>query len=260
MTEKLKKDFEDRWRTAEENAFHEIVERVSYNRQLGIHPNFVIAMALDPRFKSLEGGGFNNNETELIWNKVLSLMVEERNTGHNNNDQFYNNDNDNGDDNNINNTNTAGNGNNNTNNEEIVANNNNNNDDFFGFLHAMDENTLAQGGVRNILTEDEEEGQVQLECEDELKRYREEGNLTVFVNDNEYNNPLIWWKTKQLKFPTVAKLAKKYLGIPATSASSERIFSKARGIITGDRNRLAPEVVGTLFYINDNLEWYEGQQ
>ena len=82
----------------------------------------------------------------------------------------------------------------------------------------------------------------------------------VFVNDNECNNPLIWWKTKQLKFPTVAKLAKKYLGIPATSASSERIFSKARRIITGDRNRLAPEIAGTLFYINDNLEWYERQQ
>ena len=70
--------------------------------------------------------------------------------------------------------------------------------------YAMDDNTLAQGGVRNILTEDEEEGQVELECADELKRYREEGNLTVFVN--------------------------------------------------------APEVAGTLFYINDNLEWYEGQQ
>ena len=219
-------------------------------------------MALDPRFKSLKGAGFNNNETELIWNKVLSLMVEERNTEHNNNNQFYNNDNDNGDDNNNNNTNTAGNGNNNTNNEEIVANNNNNNDDFFGFLHDMDNNTLAQGGVRNILTKDEEKGQVQLaECEDELKRYREEGNLTLFVNDNEYNNTLIWWKTKQLKFPTVAKLAKKYLSIPATSASSERIFSKAQRIITGDRNRLAPEIAGTLFYINDNLvEWYEGQQ
>ena len=45
----------------------------------------------------------------------------------------------------------------------------------------MDNNTLAQGGVRNILTEDEEEGQVQLECEDELKRYREEGNITVYI-------------------------------------------------------------------------------
>ena len=179
MTETLKKDFEERWRTAEENVFHEIVERVSHNRQLGIHPNFVmIAMALDPRFKSLKGAGFNNNETGLIWNKVLSLMVEERNTGHNNNNQFYNNNNDNDNDNNNTNTNTTGNDNNNKINEEIVAwqittittmN-------FFGFLHDMDNNTLAQGGVRNILTKDEEEGQVQLECEDELKRYREEGN------------------------------------------------------------------------------------
>ena len=54
MIEKLKKDFEDRWRTAEENVFHEIVTLVSHNRQLGIHPNFVIAMALDPKFKSLK--------------------------------------------------------------------------------------------------------------------------------------------------------------------------------------------------------------
>ena len=45
-------------------------------------------------------------------------------------------------------------------------------------------------------------------CEDELQKYMDEGNLTVLTN-NEYKNLLIWWKTKQLKFPTVAKLAKK---------------------------------------------------
>ena len=41
-----------------------------------------------------------------------------------------------------------------------------------------------------------------------------------------------------------------------TSASSGRNFCKARRIITGtgDRNRLAPEIAGTLFYINDNLD------
>ena len=50
------------------------------------------------------------------------------------------------------------------------------------------------------------------------------------------------------------------VAVGITSASSERIFSKARRIITGDRNRLSPEIAGTLFYINDNLEWYEGQQ
>ena len=66
-------------------------------------------------------------------------------------------------------------------------------------------------------------------------------------------------KTKQLWFPTVAKLVKMHLSIPATSASSEQIFNKAQRIIIGDKNRLALEIAGTLFYINDNLEWYEGQ-
>ena len=72
-------------------------------------------------------------------------------------------------------------------------------------------------------------------------------------------NPLIWLKTKQLWFPTVAKLVKMYLSIPATPASSEQISNKAQRIIIGDKNRLALELAGTLFYINDNLEWYEGQ-
>ena len=31
----------------------------------------------------------------------------------------------------------------------------------------------------------------------------EEGNLTIFINNEGYNNPiLIWWKPNQLKFPT----------------------------------------------------------
>ena len=51
-----------------------------------------------------------------------------------------------------------------------------------------------------------------------------------------------------------------HLSIPATSASSEQILKKARKIIIGDKNRLAPEIAGTLFYINDNLEWYEDKR
>ena len=50
--------------------FNENVTYVSHNRQLGVHPNFVIAMALDPQFKYLiKGTGFNNKETEVIWNR-----------------------------------------------------------------------------------------------------------------------------------------------------------------------------------------------
>ena len=36
---------------------------------------------------------------------------------------------------------------------------------------------------------------------------------------------MAWWNTNEHRFPKLAKLAKVYLGIPATSASSERLFS-----------------------------------
>ena len=55
----------------------------------------------------------------------------------------------------------------------------------------MDNTTIAQGGVRDILTTEQEAGQVERKCEDELQKYMDEGNLTVLTNNNEYNNPLI---------------------------------------------------------------------
>ena len=60
-----------------------------------------------------------------------------------------------------------------------------------------------------------------------------------------------------MKFPALAALANTYLSVQATSASSERIFSRARRIVTTDRNRLDPQIVGCLLYISENLNWYE---
>ena len=58
-------------------------------------------------------------------------------------------------------------------------------------MNDMDNTTIAQGGVRDILTTEQEAGQVERKCEDELQKYMDEGNLTVLTNNNEYNNPLI---------------------------------------------------------------------
>jgi hAT family C-terminal dimerisation region len=38
---------------------------------------------------------------------------------------------------------------------------------------------------------------------------------------------LKWWKTNESEFPTLAKIAKRYLPIPATSAEPERVWSAA---------------------------------
>ena len=72
-----------------------------------------------------------------------------------------------------------------------------------------------------------------------------------------YNDPLLWWKKHASAFPTLVGLAKKYLAIEATSAASERIFSNTQRITTADRNRLKPEIIGSLVRVSTNLESYE---
>ena len=61
------------------------------------------------------------------------------------------------------------------------------------------------------------------------------------------SNVMAWWNMNEYRFPKLAKLAKIYLGIPATSAPSERLFSKA-GIITAKhQNRIKPRTLKLLF-------------
>ena len=50
--------------------------------------------------------------------------------------------------------------------------------------------------------------------------------------------PLDYWKANASKYPVLSLIARKYLGIPASSASSERFFSQGALIISKLRNRL----------------------
>ena len=47
-----------------------------------------------------------------------------------------------------------------------------------------------------------------------------------------------YWKSNAARFPVLALIARKYLGIPASSAASERFFSQGALIISKLRNRL----------------------
>jgi len=62
---------------------------------------------------------------------------------------------------------------------------------------------------------------------------------------------LPWWKAKACMFPRLAKLAKRVLAIPATSASSERTFSRAGLAVTEKRTNLDADSVTDLLVIHN---------
>ncbi|KNE89305.1 hypothetical protein PSTG_17239, partial [Puccinia striiformis f. sp. tritici PST-78] len=52
--------------------------------------------------------------------------------------------------------------------------------------------------------------------------------------------PLKWWKVNQATYPTVAVMARAYLGAPGSSCSVERLFSTASDVCSSQRGRLLP--------------------
>lgn len=82
---------------------------------------------------------------------------------------------------------------------------------------------------------------------DEVTLYTQE----VTPNINE--SPLDWWKLHGSRYPGLQSLAAKYLGIPATSVPSERIFSKSGEIVSRRRASLKPSTVDMLVFLSKNL-------
>lgn len=63
-----------------------------------------------------------------------------------------------------------------------------------------------------------------------------------------------WWKSNEERFPAIALLAKKFLGIPSTSANAERVFSTAGNIVSAKRSSLLPENVNVLIFLFQNRQ------
>ena len=92
-------------------------------------------------------------------------------------------------------------------------------------------------------------------AESELRIYRRERILKHTASDPA--NPLIWWKNHDTQYPVLSKLAKQFLGVPATSAPSERIFSAAGNTITKKRNRLKPDISSVLVFLQQSWNYME---
>ena len=61
-------------------------------------------------------------------------------------------------------------------------------------------------------------------------------------------DPLSWWRREDVRYPTIAQVARKYLSICGTSVPSERMFSLSGHIASDSRNRLLPENVNELVF------------
>ncbi|CAM9556763.1 unnamed protein product, partial [Hapterophycus canaliculatus] len=74
----------------------------------------------------------------------------------------------------------------------------------------------------------------------EVLRYKGLGRLPMD------RNPLAWWDSHQQSLPLLREIAMRVLCVPASSAASERLFSKAGLTETKLRNRLRGPKVAQL--------------
>ena len=84
-----------------------------------------------------------------------------------------------------------------------------------------------------------------------------EREFLAYMKDKSYKEGtdiLEWWGKKREKFKILSRLARVYLAIPATSASSERVFSKAGRVIAKDRTRLGTEKASDLIWLASILQ------
>ncbi|KAL6638342.1 hypothetical protein ACP70R_023837 [Stipagrostis hirtigluma subsp. patula] len=60
-----------------------------------------------------------------------------------------------------------------------------------------------------------------------------------------------WWKSNSLEYPTLARMARDILVVPASTVASESAFSTGERVISDFRSRLAPETVEALICLQD---------
>ena len=66
-------------------------------------------------------------------------------------------------------------------------------------------------------------------------------------------DPLMWWKAQKFIFPTIGKVAQKYLSICAMSSLSERLFSTAGNIVLPFRATIKPDKDDMLVFLAKNI-------
>ena len=85
----------------------------------------------------------------------------------------------------------------------------------------------------------------------ELRMFRKATDLPPFAC--KQTCPLKWWARHATLYPSLAELARVVLAVPGSQIECERIFSLA-GLLTSQlRNRMSPENLASLVFLNKNM-------
>ncbi len=90
--------------------------------------------------------------------------------------------------------------------------------------------------------------------ENEFQLYMKTANYKYLVKDDTKKHLIeLFWKENRISFPILSKLVRKRLPIPASSGSSERVFSDSGRYYSPRSSNLKPELLDDLVFIRNNM-------
>lgn len=97
----------------------------------------------------------------------------------------------------------------------------------------------------------------EVDCEDESVSTEIDRFLSIKKGIPYEDDPLLWWKAKETEFPKLARMARAYLCVPASTAAAERVFSYGSIIIQDHRHSLEIDRVARLMWMKKNMRLYK---
>ena len=117
------------------------------------------------------------------------------------------------------------------------------------FDHSDNDGDLATLSGRNI-----NKDSIRIRCKNQLADYKLTASMKMRDNEGNFNDALKYWAANESQSPELAQLTKEFLTIPATSAPSERVWSRAARVIRAKRSRLNPDVTARMMFAQEYSE------
>jgi hypothetical protein len=96
---------------------------------------------------------------------------------------------------------------------------------------------------------------LQVPVTDQVSRIKSEAQQYLELPAVPMNtDPLEWWEANEINFPALIVMALQYLGVPATSASAERLFSLAGRAFDDLRQKMKEEMLEILMWARINTQ------